>query len=324
MHNLANRPSSLIQPFEIVKVSDACEPQHFDDDEVISMPPALHTRAKSGCWVSLHMPTPRFQIGPCRPFFRTPCTVEQGDVGESFYVIVEGEAVVNKTITVEVRLVAAVSARRPLRTGSQWLLLTQRSDLVAPSAPCATQRPLRRPVRQKDDGTTEEETVEVNRLRKGDYFGELSLLTDKPRAATVTAVGDVDCICLDTKGAPTRARDCSPRHWTGRDRCSRRRPVPPPTHTPLDILSGARAITAGSLYPPAWPVCRNPQAQRRQLQAVFQRATQQRATGPGRRLCCGRLCCAATARRSGDGGAVVSNRVVRTHTHIPFDSFIPR
>ena len=42
--------------------------------------------------------------------------------------------------------------------------------------------------------------MEVNRLRKGDYFGELSLLTDKPRAATVTAVGDVDCICLDTKG----------------------------------------------------------------------------------------------------------------------------
>jgi len=41
--------------------------------------------------------------------------------------------------------------------------------------------------------------VEVNRLHKGSYFGELALLTDKPRAATVTAVGDVECVCLDTK-----------------------------------------------------------------------------------------------------------------------------
>jgi len=42
--------------------------------------------------------------------------------------------------------------------------------------------------------------VEVNRLQKGSYFGELALLTDRPRAATVTAVGDVECVCLDTKG----------------------------------------------------------------------------------------------------------------------------
>jgi len=80
--------------------------------------------------------------------------VEQGDEGDSFFIIVSGEAVVTKTITVE-----------------------------------------------NEDGTTDEEVVEVNRLHKGDYFGELALLTNRPRAATVTAVGDVDCIRLTNQGA---------------------------------------------------------------------------------------------------------------------------
>ena len=51
-----------------------------------------------------------------------------------------------------------------------------------------------------DDDNASEVEVEVNRLQKGSYFGELALLTDRPRAATVTAVGDVECVCLDTKG----------------------------------------------------------------------------------------------------------------------------
>ncbi|XP_064487082.1 cAMP-dependent protein kinase type II regulatory subunit-like isoform X2 [Ornithodoros turicata] len=46
----------------------------------------------------------------------------------------------------------------------------------------------------KKDGGHE---AEVSRLTKGDYFGELALLTNKPRAATAYAVGTVKLACLD-------------------------------------------------------------------------------------------------------------------------------
>ncbi len=41
---------------------------------------------------------------------------------------------------------------------------------------------------------------EVARLRDGDFFGEMSLMTGAPRSATVVAVSDVECFRLD-KGA---------------------------------------------------------------------------------------------------------------------------
>lgn len=44
----------------------------------------------------------------------------------------------------------------------------------------------------QDDGEPEQ----VGTLKRGDYFGELALLTDQPRAATITAKGDVVCSCL--------------------------------------------------------------------------------------------------------------------------------
>uniref|UniRef100_A0A161M7N7 cAMP-dependent protein kinase type II regulatory subunit n=1 Tax=Triatoma infestans TaxID=30076 RepID=A0A161M7N7_TRIIF len=43
----------------------------------------------------------------------------------------------------------------------------------------------------------EEEEIEIKRLHTGDYFGELALVTHKPRAASVYAVGDVKTAYLD-------------------------------------------------------------------------------------------------------------------------------
>ena len=40
---------------------------------------------------------------------------------------------------------------------------------------------------------------EVARLENGAYFGEIALMTSKPRQATVTVVGDLKCLTLDRK-----------------------------------------------------------------------------------------------------------------------------
>ena len=42
-----------------------------------------------------------------------------------------------------------------------------------------------------------EDPVEVGLLGPSDYFGEIALLLDRPRAATVTARGPLKCVKLD-------------------------------------------------------------------------------------------------------------------------------
>lgn len=46
-------------------------------------------------------------------------------------------------------------------------------------------------------GEAERAAVEVGRLGPSDYFGEIALLLDRPRAATVRAAGSLKCVKLD-------------------------------------------------------------------------------------------------------------------------------
>ncbi|CAG03181.1 unnamed protein product, partial [Tetraodon nigroviridis] len=41
--------------------------------------------------------------------------------------------------------------------------------------------------------------VETARCSRGQHFGELALVTDKPRAASAYAVGDVKCLVIDAQ-----------------------------------------------------------------------------------------------------------------------------
>uniref|UniRef100_A0A3B5KG29 Protein kinase cAMP-dependent type II regulatory subunit beta n=1 Tax=Takifugu rubripes TaxID=31033 RepID=A0A3B5KG29_TAKRU len=45
----------------------------------------------------------------------------------------------------------------------------------------------------------EEEEVDIAALSRGQYFGELALVTNKPRAASAYAVGSVKCLVMDVK-----------------------------------------------------------------------------------------------------------------------------
>lgn len=41
--------------------------------------------------------------------------------------------------------------------------------------------------------------VEIARCHRGQYFGELALVTNKPRAASAYAVGEVKCLVMDVQ-----------------------------------------------------------------------------------------------------------------------------
>ncbi|XP_030072329.1 cAMP-dependent protein kinase type II-beta regulatory subunit [Microcaecilia unicolor] len=52
--------------------------------------------------------------------------------------------------------------------------------------------------KSKPDGE-ENEAVEIARYSRGQYFGELALVTNKPRAASAFAVGNVKCLVMDVQ-----------------------------------------------------------------------------------------------------------------------------
>uniref|UniRef100_A0A674D644 cAMP-dependent protein kinase type II regulatory subunit n=1 Tax=Salmo trutta TaxID=8032 RepID=A0A674D644_SALTR len=52
---------------------------------------------------------------------------------------------------------------------------------------------------KKEEGEGVEEEVEIATCTRGQYFGELALVTNKPRAASAYAVGNVKCLVMDVQ-----------------------------------------------------------------------------------------------------------------------------
>lgn len=92
--------------------------------------------------------------------------VKQGAAGDDFYIILEGCAVV----------------------------LQQRSEVSCQSQSSGGDYLIRCLSLILQQG---EEPAEVGRLGSSDYFGEIALLLDRPRAATVVARGPLKCVKLD-------------------------------------------------------------------------------------------------------------------------------
>ncbi|XP_051975974.1 cAMP-dependent protein kinase type II-beta regulatory subunit-like [Xyrauchen texanus] len=53
--------------------------------------------------------------------------------------------------------------------------------------------------RSKSKNNTEDEEVEIAMCSRGQYFGELALVTNKPRAASAYAVDNVKCLAMDVQ-----------------------------------------------------------------------------------------------------------------------------
>lgn len=88
--------------------------------------------------------------------------VEQGEKGNDFFIIAEGRLVV------------------------LFIVFDLKHDFCHVGTAIVYQKP-------SDD----EPAVEVSKLGPSDYFGEIALLFDRPRAATVKAKGPLKCVKMD-------------------------------------------------------------------------------------------------------------------------------
>lgn len=88
--------------------------------------------------------------------------IKQGSPGHKFYIVERGEVVITKRFT--------------------------------PTQPPQEVRRRSRPV---PACAASQRTMQVLRVSSGHYFGEIALLTSKPRQATATAATDTMCLTLD-------------------------------------------------------------------------------------------------------------------------------
>ena len=107
--------------------------------------------------------------------------MKQGEQGNDFFIIIEGTAIVSFFFYFTT---SCHTARQSFFANS----IANFTNFTFVSIQVTQTRA---------EGVDEPEQVEVGRLGPSDYFGEIALLLDRPRAATVTARGPLKCVKLD-------------------------------------------------------------------------------------------------------------------------------
>ncbi|XP_027438453.1 cAMP-dependent protein kinase type II-alpha regulatory subunit isoform X2 [Callorhinus ursinus] len=140
--------------------------------------------------------------------------IDQGDDGDNFYVIERGTYDILVTKDNQTRSVGqydnhgsfgelALMYNTPRAAtivatseGSLWGL-GEKADSFYIIESGEVSILIRSKTKANKDGGNQE--VEIARCHKGQYFGELALVTNKPRAASAYAVGDVKCLVMDVQ-----------------------------------------------------------------------------------------------------------------------------
>ena len=101
--------------------------------------------------------------------------VTQGESGNDFFIILDGSAIVSQSFQLILPFFSRLNICMYVYYITHIFVIFQVTQF-------------------RNEG---DEGVEVGRLGTSDYFGEIALLLDRPRAATVTARGPLKCVKLD-------------------------------------------------------------------------------------------------------------------------------